>query len=318
MAKTKYIFTIIFAASIILSAVLLVKSRRQPELKSEEAAAAPSYRLISPSSQITIDSNIQDSRQIIHYADLKPRIEAEIQKYGAENNIGFFLQDVNTGAWMGINEREGFNPASLLKIPIMLAVLKKVELGEIPLNSPLEIAEEDLDENASELYQKGAGYQMPLWDFIEEMILSSDNTAKNVLKRQMTDAELNSVFAHIGIPNPYAPSGDSLVTPRGYIRLFKSLYFSTYLPPDSSEKALEITTDTEMENLLSSGIPYEIQIAHKYGERPDGISDCGVIYHPQNPYCLCAMTKDLEIPKAKELIVSLSKMVYQFVDDGEK
>lgn len=318
MTKAKYIFTIIFAASILLNAVLLVKFFREPESKNEETAAAPSYRLISPPSRIIIDSNVQDSRQIIHYADLKPRIEAEIQKYGAENNIGFFLQDINTGAWMGINEREGFNPASLLKIPIMLAVLKKVELSEMTINNPLEIIEEDLDENAGELYQKGAGYQMPVWNFIEEMMLSSDNTAKNVLKRQLSGAELNSVFAHVGIPNPYAPSGDSLVTPRGYTRLFKSLYLSTYLPPDLSEKALEITTDTEMENLLSAGIPYEIQAAHKYGERPDGISDCGVIYHPQNPYYLCVMTKDLEIPKAKELIINLSKMVYQFVDDGEK
>jgi len=318
MTKTKYIFIILFAASMILNAVLLFKSRREPELKNEEKAAAPSYRLISPSSQINIDSNIQDSQQILHYADLKPRVEAEIEKYGAENDIGLFLQDINTGAWMGINEREGFNPASLLKIPIMLAVLKKVELGEISLKDPLAITEEDLDENAGELYQKGAGHQMAVWDFIEEMILSSDNTAKNVLKRQLTGAELNSVFAHIGIPNPYAPSGDSLVTPRGYTRLFKSLYFSTYLPPYLSEEALAIASDTEMENLLSAGIPYEIQTAHKYGERPDGLSDCGIIYHPQNPYYLCVMIRDMEVPKARELIVSLSKIVYQFVADENK
>lgn len=318
MRKTKYTFIILLAASIILNAVLLFKSRR-PEFKNEEkAAATPFYRLVHPSSQIAIDSNVQDSRQIIHYVELKPRIENEIKKYGAENNIGVFLQDVNTGAWLGINERNGFDPASLLKIPIMLAVLKKVELGEMSLKDSLAIAEKDLDENAGELYQKGAGYQTTAWDFIEEMILSSDNTAKNVLKRQLSDAELNSVFAHIGIPNPYAPSGDSLVTPRGYTRLFKSLYFSTYLPPELSEKALEITTDTEMENLLSAGIPYEIQAAHKYGERPDGLSDCGIIYHPQNPYYLCIMTKDLEIPQAKELIVNLSKMVYRFVDNGKK
>ncbi len=316
MTRAKCIFIILLAVSILLNVILLVKSRHEPEQKNEKPTA-DSYRLISPSSQITIDSNIQDSRQILHYADLKPQIEAEIKKYGAENNVGFFLQDAQTGAWLGINEREGFNPASLLKIPVMMAVLKKVELGAISAGGILEIAEEDLDKNSGELHKKGAGHKMSVWGLIEEMILSSDNTAKHVLKRQLADAELNSVFAHVGIPNPYIQSGDSMVTPRGYTRLLKSLYFSTYLSPELSEKALAIATDTRMENLISAGIPYEIQVAHKYGERPDGLSDCGIVYHPQNPYYLCVMTRDMEVPKAKELITGLSKMVYQFVA-GEK
>ncbi len=318
MTKTKYIFIILFAASAILNVVLLINSRRGQKNESEPPAPASSYRLISPSSRVNIDSNIQNSQQIIHYADLKPPVEAEIKKYGAESNVGFFLQDANTGAWLGINEREGFNPASLLKIPVMMAVLRKTELGEISTGDTLETIEEDLDKNSGELHKKGAGHKMSVWKFIEEMILSSDNTAKNVLKRQLTDAELNSVFAHVGIPNPYSQAGDSMVTPRGYTRLFKSLYFSTYLSPELSEKALEIATDTEMENLLSAGIPYEIQVAHKYGERPDGLSDCGIVYHPQNPYYLCVMTRDLEVPQAKELITNLSKIVYRFVSGEEK
>ena len=275
----------------------------------------PKYKLTNPLQKENIDSNVESSDAVLHYSGLREILESEIERFGAKENTGFFLQDIRTGAWLGVKEREGFNPASLLKIPLMMAMLKKVKLDEISLDSTLEITEEDLDKNSGRLHEKGVGYKMTVWDFIEEMILSSDNTAKNVLKRQLNDAELNSVFAHVGIPNPYSQSGDSLVTPRGYTRLFKSLYYSSYLSPELSEKALEITTDTKMENLISAGIPYEIQVAHKYGERSNGLSDCGIVYHPQNAYFVCAMTRDMEIPQARDLIVSLSKIVYTFISE---
>jgi beta-lactamase class A len=301
---------IVFIISLFFNFFLAFKLYQK---KDETTPKKETYKLINQSQEEFIDSNAQNDGAIMHFTDLKPQIEEEINKFNARENIGIFLQDSQTGAWLGINEKIGFNPASLLKVPIMLAVLKQVKLNELSLDDVLEITPDDLDKNSGNLYKKGAGYKMSVWKFIEEMILTSDNTAKNVLKKQLTDAELNSVFAHIGIPNPYADASDSLVTPRDYTRLFKSLYFSTYLTPKLSEKALEITTDTKMESLLSAGIPYEVQVAHKYGERPDGISDCGIIYHPKNTYFLCVMTKEMEISKSRELITNLSRIIYEFI-----
>src|SRR4030042_4888148 len=274
---------------------------------------SPDHKLINPLQKEAIDSNIQADSAILHYSGLKEQLEKEIGGLENEKNIGLFLQDSQTGAWLGINEKEGFNPASLLKMPIMMAILKKVDRGEINLNDKIKLAEEDLDQNSGQLYQKGAGWEISVWDLLKEMILASDNTAKNALKRQLSETELNAVFAHVGIPNPYLDSNGQMVTPRGYSRMFKSLYFSTFLPDSLSEKALDLTTDTRMENLISAGFPAEIQTAHKYGERPDGVSDCGIIYNPKSAYFLCVMTKDIEISKVKELIVSSSRIIYDFV-----
>lgn len=306
----KNIIYTIFAISFFINFLLIFKIYRDDKNSTSESTK-PVFKFIDTQRQQFIDSNTQNNDAVLHFSDLKTQIESELEKFGAQKNTGLFLQDGQIGTWLGINEKSGFNPASLLKIPVMMAILKKVHLDEISLKDKLEITEEDLDKNAGTLYQKGPGYKMTVWDFIEEMILTSDNTAKNVLKRQLSDAELNSVFAHVGIPNPYT-SADVLVSPRGYTRLFKSLYFSTYLPSKLSEKALGVSTDTKMENLLSAGVPYEIQVAHKYGERPNNISDCGIIYHPKNPYFLCIMIRDMEIAKAKELMVNLSKIVYNY------
>lgn len=272
-----------------------------------------SYRYINPLQKNLIDSNVQNQAIILHFNNLNEKLTKEIEKYQGTGKTGLFLQNAKTGAWLGINEKEGYNLASLLKIPIMMAVLKKVDREEIKLNDTIELTQEDLDKNAGNLYKKGAGFKITVWDLIKEMILSSDNTAKNALKRNLSDAEINAIFTHVGIPNPYNSNTEESVTPRGYIRMFKSLYYSTFLSPELSEKALDITTDTQVESLISAGAPSQIQVAHKYGERPDGISDCGIVYYDEDPYFLCVMTKDLELPKAIELIKKLSNLIYQFI-----
>lgn len=150
------------------------------------------------------------------------------------------------------------------------------------------------------------------------MITFSDNTAKSALSRQLNDEEIDGLFNHVGIA-PYSESVyNRLVSPRGYLRLFKSLYYSTYLSPEMSEFALELTTDTKVESLIPKGVPYEIQVAHKFGyynnRGQEGVHDCGIVYHPRNPYFLCIMTKDLGMQKSIELIPELSKEIFDYVD----
>lgn len=309
----KSVFIILIVLSVSLNVYFLYQTFFDRKLGVSSPSNAPSYRFVNPLQKQMIDSNISQDSAILHYMDLKPQVESEINKFNAAQNIGLFLQDIQTGAWLGINEREGFVPASLLKIPIAMAILKKVDRDEIKLTDMIELAEDDLDRESGTLYLKGSGAKLIVWEAIKIMILTSDNTAKNALKRQLEDAELNAIFAHVGIPNPYHPQNGQMVTPRGYSRIFKALYFATFLSPALSEKLLDLATDTQVESLISAGVPPEIQVSHKYGERPDGIADCGIIYHPKNPYFLCIMTYDMELPKAKSLITTVSKTIFNFV-----
>lgn len=301
-----FIFLIIFSFG--LNIFLLLKINNiQNSVISEQ------FHLINPFTEEYIDSNIQDANLILHYNGLNETIQRDIKLYNAAGKVSIFLQDTKTGAWMGINEKEGFIPASLLKIPIMIAILKKVDREEISLKDRIELIQSDINYLSGTLY-KLERYNVSIEDLLKEMILSSDNTAKNALKRQLSPAEINAVFAHIGIPNPYIDNNSPIISPRGYTRLLKSLYFSTFLSPALSEKALDFTTDTQEENLISKEIPPEIQVAHKFGMNDNGIHDCGIIYHPKNPYFLCIMTKDLELEINKKLINQISKDIFEFID----
>jgi len=276
-------------------------------------------RLINSSGNILIDSDVIQNNLndtfIIHYDGLKDQLLQEIEKYNATDNVGIFLQDIHTGTWLGINEREGFISASLLKIPIMMAILKKVERGEIKLTDKITLTQEELNNQYGNLYKEGAGTQISVEDLLKAMILSSDNTAKNALVSQLSNAEMDAVLNHVGI----SMGNDGVISPRDYMRMFKALYYSTFLSPDLSEKALDLTTNTQENDLISAGLPYEIQVAHKFGiiEDKKQLHDCGIVYYPNNPYMLCVMTKDIELSDSKNLIQNISKEVYETIDKIE-
>jgi beta-lactamase class A len=278
------------------------------------------YNLIKKINNTNIDSNIQSDKIILHFRPLRLNLESKISTLQLDESqkIGFYLQDILTGTWLGINEKEGFIPASLLKVPIAMSIFKKVENKELDLEKKIKIIEEDIDPLAGVDERYKVGEEKSIYELVKLMLILSDNTAKNVLKRQLLPEEINSVFTHIGIENPYIQIDEKqLVTPRQFSRIFKALYYSTYLSPEYSEMILTFLTETRVEKLISAGVPWEIQVAHKHGERFDLVHDCGIVYHPINPYFLCIMTSNIDLFLAQDIVKDFSNEVYKFIDEND-
>ena len=314
-----YTTTVVLSASLMVNVGLWLEYKKViPEVK----VAKSKYRLLSPTlDSLPIDNDKQEEKTILHFFPLKTSIEDNLasSNLAAEQKVGIYIQNINSGGWLGINERYGFMPASLLKIPIAMAVYKKIEDQELKLAQDIVILKDDIDYGAGVPDRFEIGKAETVAGLLELMIKESDNTAKNALKRQLSPEELNTVFVHVGISNPYiVNSDDYVVTPRGYSRLFKSLYFSSFLNPANSQAILDLATDTRVENLISEALPWEVQVAHKYGERNDSLHDCGIVYHPVNPYFLCIMTSGIAIPQAENLITDISREIYNFVDKESK
>ena len=317
--RRKTFFNCIIALVIILSITLnIILIIRVTDTKSITGNAV----LIDPAKENLLDRNVQNDKTILHYTELSKAIDEEIQAHGSSENFAVFVQDAKTGAWMGRNEKMGFAPASLMKIPIMLAILKKVDRKEISLDDTLIIREEFIDYAYGNARERKAGDRVSIRDLLEGMIRYSDNTAKNALKSELTVYELDEVFQHVGIPNPYTSETEEgeKVSVRAYIRLFKALYYSTFLSEDLSTLGLNLTTNTQVENLISEGVPVDIEVAHKFGIYDDQVSekkllhDCGIVYHKENPYFICIMTKNTDIVMSADFIQKVSKHTYDFVN----
>lgn len=311
--KSKKLFAVIFVISIILNLILIVK------IINPEINITGSATLINPQINPDLEDNLNPSDSILHYTELKENIHSQIKEQEIGNKIAFFIQDLQTGAWTGWREREGFAPASLLKVPIMIAILKKADRGEISLSDKILMRKEYIDIGYQTPYEGKEGQEFTIEHLLRSMITESDNTAKNALVRQLLAYEIDDLFKHVGVPNPYSPENkNKTVSTRDYSRFFKSLYHSTYLSAKNSQFALDLTTGTQVENLLPEGVPDDIIVAHKFGIYDENVlHDCGIVYHETNPYSICIMTKDLQSTKSAELIRSISKSTYDFVDSRQ-
>jgi beta-lactamase class A len=257
----------------------------------------------------------------VSYLDLGKRLY-DVQKNSSnKRKYGVYFEDLNTGACIGINEKEEFIPGSLVKIPVMVATLKKVENKAVSLDKVITLEEDDINLTYGTLGLKGAGYKITVRDLLTYLIKESDNTALVAMHRHViTSEEFIDTLLAMGLILKRDNIGYATISPKHYSNILRSLYYSSYLRRPFSQLCLSILSDTNYKTQLPAGIPPGIHISHKIGEYRSntgeiGYNDCGIIYYPNNPYILCVMSKNTTKKEADRYISEISKIAYEYVDE---
>jgi len=259
----------------------------------------------------TEDFLAKQETYIINYREMKQQVIDQLAT-SPDEQYGFYFEDLSTGSWIGINEKQQFMPMSLFKVPLMVAILEKIQDGTLSLNQTTLIEPEDLDNQSGDLASKGAGYEISIKELLTIMIRDSDNTAMNVLaSRFTTNEDYIQVISIMGLPDP---SNQQSISPKEYSNIFRSLYFSTYLRRPFSQLALTILLDTKFNSQLPAGIPEDVKVSHKVGfDVTKGFyHDCGIVYKPEHPYLICIMSQNTTQEKADKMISAISKIVYDY------
>ncbi|MDP3881975.1 MAG: serine hydrolase [Nanoarchaeota archaeon] len=254
----------------------------------------------------------------IQYAPLKENITRIINS-NAIGTYGVYFEDLNTGASIGINEKEKYLPMSLFKVPLMMSILKKVETGEHSLDDKVILTVNDLDSNSGLLYLKGAGYQTTMRELIDIMITESDNTAMRALaNRYLDDGDYFKALSIMGLPT--TTDSRTKVSAKEYSNIFRSLYFSNYLRRPFSELALTILLDTKFNSQIPAGVDERVKVSHKVGfDYGTGyFHDCGIIYVPEENYILCIMAKNTTQENADLVISKISESIFDYKTDNLK
>lgn len=110
-----------------------------------------------------------------------------------------YFEYLNTGANISINQDVRILPASLIKVPLAMAVMKKIEKGDWKLYNELILTKEDRDNEWGEVYKRPIGSPITVEKLIEEMLLNSDNTAYRILYRNLSMDEVRDVFTALGL-----------------------------------------------------------------------------------------------------------------------
>jgi len=255
-----------------------------------------------------------------NYSKLKTEISNLIEAKISSKDVGtisLYFRDLNNGPWIGINEKDEFSPASLLKVPLMIAYLKLAEGDSTLLAKKLVVGNYQTDMYPNILPAKTAtpGLSYTIDELLTYMIEYSDNSAANTLLANIPENDLANIYTDFNLKVPGSGDTENFMTVTEYSSFFRILYNASYLNRDMSEKALEMLALSQFNQGIKSGLPSNIKVADKFGERifndTKQLHDCGIIYlNNNNNYLLCVMTKGDDFKKMETTISDISNSIY--------
>lgn len=279
------------------------------------------FRFISPllecQTPASYNNNLSKLEDI-----LNRDIEAALSR-GEASHVSIYLRDLNNGPWIGINAKEKFSPASLMKVPLLISYLKLAESDPAVLDRRLAARADSgqvLPQNITPAEELTIGQEYPVSELLERMIIFSDNTAAVTLLHNIDEESLVATYENFGI-EPLNGS-ENVITVRDYASFFRILYNASYLNREMSEKALSILSRSQFKNGLVAGVPESTIVAHKFGERrlTDSLQlhDCGIIYDVPSPYLICVMTRGSDFSKMSSIIQKVSQDAFDYFQTTKK
>jgi beta-lactamase class A len=237
----------------------------------------------------------------------------EFNAIGRNPNISIYFELLNTGANIATNKDLAIWPASLMKIPIAMAVMKKVEKGQWRLDNELILYDEDKDDKFGQLYKEPAGKRFTIESLPNEMLVNSDNTARTIFMRNLDKEEIDEVLLHLGIDDIF--NTDNQVTGKKYSIFWRALFTASYLEPEHSQKLIDLMTLSPAKSYLAGGIADGVKFSHKIGVvyKENIYADSGIVYVPNRPYILTVMIQNIEEKEVEKIFHDISAKAYQYV-----
>lgn len=265
-------------------------------------------------SSIVENKNINLEQYLKDYLDIK-------KWKNKTTHISVYFRNLNNWNRFGINEKEEFSPASLMKLPLFMSYYKLSEeypniLKEKLLYIP-DSFEEEITQNIKPEKTLESNKEYKIKDLLDYMILYSDNKSSILLENSIDIDIYKKSFTDVGIDFPEFKDGqfENNINIVEYSSFFRVLYNSSYLNRLNSEYVLNLLSKTTFTKWLKKWVPKETLVSHKFGERmingEKQLHDCWIIYYPNHPYILCVMTRGRDWQVLENIISDISQKVYK-------
>jgi beta-lactamase class A len=217
-----------------------------------------------------------------------------------------------------------FPAASLVKLPVMMAVYETVNQGKMRLDETVVLKGADKTGGSGILKGVPSGRTFTVGQLVELMVAASDNTATNILIKKLDMGQLNAWFKAFGLrrTNLARLMMDFRRRSRGYENYtcaddmsyaLERLYRQDFLPGEFSRRCLDILKKQKVKDRLPRYLPKDTVVAHKTGLERNVCHDAGIIYTPHGDYLVCVMTKNApNHGTAKEFIAKIASRVYGY------
>jgi beta-lactamase class A len=246
---------------------------------------------------------------------------------------GISLHDLDTNETWEVNGQELFYSASVIKIPIMIAVFAASHRKEIFLSKSLTLKREDMVGGSGVLQHMTPGTQVTIYDLITLMIIQSDNTATNILidlvgteaiQQTMIKIGLEeSKFYHKMMTQDVRREGLNEITAHEMTDMLKKLVTGKIISVHSCEQMIDIMKKQQIRNSLPAKIPEpdepvigtlkQWEIANKTGNVSRIRHDIGVFYVGKRTFIASVLTKGIDDLESPEVIGKIGFEIYKYL-----
>jgi beta-lactamase class A len=247
----------------------------------------------------------------------------EIEDYNGV--AGLYVWDLEEDSGYGIRPDEQFFAASTIKIPIMVAVYRKVDEGELEFSQHIEIKEEDWAAGAGWLQWEKAGTRQTVGDLLILMMTQSDNVAANALVRTVGGADhVNEVARSMGAEDTLlyqkvssergvVPALDNRSTPRDMATMMKQIAEGEAASQKSCGYMIDLMHENGLDWWLDEGLPPGVDAANKAGWLYRVYDEVGIVENDDRRYAIAILSKhgEAEVQQGQDLIKNLSSAVWE-------
>jgi beta-lactamase class A len=292
---------------------------RQGALSGAAAAAAK----MQP---VADDDELEEDPQAAAFAESFQRMTAELERSAQAytGQVGIHVKDLRTGREWTYHADDLFPSASLIKVPILIGVMEKINRGELSLSSRLKLRRRTRMGGSGRIKWKRDGTRFTVRKLLDELIHRSDNTAMQILLDEVGIGWMQSQFPKMGlIYTELYPDGLSLrggrvryenyTTPREMTMLFERIYRGKMVDEFASELMLEIFKGKRRKRTrLAKGLPVGWEIAHKTGLLRKACHDAGIVFTPNGDFAITVLTaRNRTYREAKNFITEIGKITYK-------
>lgn len=236
------------------------------------------------------------------------RLESKLKEAitGYNGDIGIYVKNLRTGKSVCLNADTLFPTASIVKVPILVGIMDRLEKAELNYDSTLTYKDSLLYAGSDILGSFKNNEKITLKKVIMLMLTTSDNTASLWLQSLAGGgARINELLDGLGLKdtrvNSRTPGRESFraiyqwaqTTPREMGSLFEKIYKNQVYSPAACERMMRcLGRNFWDEDEGISQIPPTIEVFSKNGCVNASRSEAMIVNAPKNPYVFCIFTKN--------------------------
>jgi beta-lactamase class A len=187
-------------------------------------------------------------------------VAAEQQRFSGV--VALWVHDLRRHETYGLRADDPSEPASAIKLFVLLELFRQAEVGALTLDEEIEVRERDMVDGSGVLKDLTPGLRLTLRDAATLMVTVSDNVAANVLIGRLGVGAINrgaraagATCTHLGGSLLRPRQGASYTSPRDLGWLLTKIARRTAVSATASREMLDILSRERIDNIVGRLLP---------------------------------------------------------------